>query len=219
MPRRDPKPQARRPRKGRPSPEEKRPLRVVTPQPLLPDPDFNESKTEVEPLAETRMEQSATEPDRTGPAEGTNAKLLLIASVISLVVIALSLYALGHTIGPAAPSAPVVAPAEPRTVVKEIVREKEAPKADVMLNLDVQPKDANVSVRTTATGYRVRVSKPGYKPVVRTVARGVVEQISITLEKAPKKRRPKRVHRPRRSKKKRRGKRGAGDVFLTGGDL
>lgn len=216
MPRREPKSNPPRRKK----PHGRGQLRVVTPQPLLPDPDFSESRTEVETLVPAKVGGAPPARSGDGTKERSNAKLLLVASVVSLVVIVLSLYVLGGTLGgfgeEVKQEASVAPP--PATIVKEVIKETEAPKADVMLNLDVEPKDADVSVQPTRDGFRVRVSKPGYKPQERTIERGVVERIAIELEKAPKKKRPKRTRRPRRAKKKGKG-RSPGDVFLTGGDL
>ncbi len=158
---------------------------------------------------------------------------------MSLVVIVLSLAVLCRTTGvalppgvrakldallplPAPPGRAVAAsPAIPAVPPQKAVTPAApgAPKADLMLTIDVEPHDANLVVHPTDEGFQVKVAASGYQPATRTVGKGVAERIALKLERAPKKAaKKKKRHGPKRRSAKANSSSDP-EVFLTGSDL
>jgi hypothetical protein len=190
--------------------------------------DSSEARTQLDP-----KQSGVTLKPRapTQAADNTSAKLLVIASMMSLVVVVLSLAVLSKTTGqvsiqtdaPVKIQTTVKAPSDPATA-KTAKTANQPAAADLMLTLDVEPKDASLVVQPTGDGFSVKVAASGYQPETRTIEKGVTGKIAVKLEPAPaaKKapgKKKKAFKKP--SKKKPAKKRATPDaeVFLTGSDL
>jgi hypothetical protein len=157
------------------------------------------------------------------PADNTSAKLLVIASVMSLVVVVLSIAVLSKTTGSQTvqAEAPVKIETAPRPPASPAPSKQAA--ADLMLSLDVEPKDASLVVQPTQEGFSVKVAASGYQTETRTIEKGVTGKIAVKLAPAPKQKasaKKKKVVTKKTAKKKP-AKKGTpdGEVFLTGSDL
>jgi hypothetical protein len=214
---------------GTQPPAPRRPTATVSqPRGLGLPRDPSEARTQLEPKASgVHAKPRAATP----PPDNTSAKLLVIASVMSMVVVVLSLAVLSKTTGVV--NIQTTEPVQIQTVAPAAKVAKETPKgtskqtkpaADLMLTLDVEPKDASLVVQPTEDGFQVKVAASGYQPETRTIEKGVTGKIAVKLEPAPKKPAVEKKKKVRRAKKKRktavkRGPKSDAEVFLTGSDL
>lgn len=188
--------------------------------------DSNETRTQFDP----KQSGIGAKPVAPVAQDDASAKLLVIASMMSLVVVVLSLAVLSRTTGVV--NIQTDEPVRIQTVLPKETpaaasatkggTEAKAVAADLMLTLDVEPKDASLVVRPTEQGFQVKVAASGYQPETRTIEKGVEGKIAVKLEPAPKKAIRKKTAAKKRSKKKGAVKtrpKPDAEVFLTGSDL
>ena len=190
--------------------------------------DPSEARTQLDP-----KQSAVTAKPRqvTHAPDNTSAKLLVIASMMSLVVVVLSLAVLSKTTGGVSiqTNEPVHIQtiAAPERAAAPASKKAEQPAADLMLTLDVEPKDASLVVQPTEQGFQVKVAASGYQPTTRTVEKGVSGKIAVKLEPAPKKQAVEKKKKKKKVKKRaakksvarKRGPKPDAEVFLTGSDL
>ena len=213
---------------GTQRPAPRRPTGSVVEPPRLGLPrDPSEARTQLDPRAGSIVSAKARAPTTPPPPDATSAKLLVIASMMSLVVVVLSIAVLTKTTGDVniQTDAPVqiqtIAPKNPAPAAPAAPASKD-PKADLMLTLDVEPKDASLVVQPTSQGFQVKVAANGYQPETRTIEKGVTGKIAVKLEPAPKKAVVKKKKPAPKKRKKvvaKKGPKSDAEVFLTGSDL
>jgi hypothetical protein len=206
------------PRRPVPSVSVKQPPLQLTPR------DPSEARTQIDP-----KQSGVTSKPRptTQVPDNTSAKLLVIASMMSLVVVVLSLAVLSKTTGGSSPvmietTAPVRIETISTNVASQTPQEQPPEKADLMLSLDVEPKNASLVVNQTREGFEVKVAANGYQPETRKIEKGVKGQIAVKLEPAPKRALKKKAAKKKAAKKRlvaKKASRPDAEVFLTGSDL
>ena len=206
---------------------QRRPTGSVVEPPRLNVPrDPSEARTQLDPRAGSIVASVRPRAPTTPPPDATSAKLLVIASMMSLVVVVLSIAVLTKTTGDVniQTDAPVqIQTIAPKTAAAPVAPAPKDPKADLMLTLDVEPKDASLVVQPTSEGrFQVKVAASGYQPATRTIEKGVTGKIAVKLEPAPKKAVVKKKKASPKKRKKvvaKKGPKTDAEVFLTGSDL
>jgi hypothetical protein len=182
--------------------------------------DPSEARTQVDP----KQSGITSRPPPMQVQDNTSAKLLVIASMMSLVVVVLSLAVLSKTTGGSTPvTIETTAPVRIETISTNVATPAgPQEKADLMLSLDVEPKNASLVVNPTQEGFEVKVAASGYQPETRKIEKGVKGEIAVKLEPAPKKAVKKKAAKKKAPKKKivaKKTPRPDAEVFLTGSDL